>query len=395
MLIYNADIFTAEGENIKDGYIMIEGDKISAVGKMSELTLSPAEGDINARGLTAYPGFVDCHCHIGAWEDGLGFEGDDGNEENDPSSPNLRALDMINPTDRCFDEAAYAGVTAVITGMGSANPLGGTFLAMKTYGSPRIDDRVIKQPLSVKFALGENPKSVYKDKDCAPTTRMATAAIIREQLSKAKRYAEDTDKWLGSIGTDDELDRPDYDAKCEALLPLIRKEIPAHIHAHRADDIFTAIRLCREFDIDGVLIHATEGHLIADELAKDGYPAVVGPIICDRSKPELKNQTIQNAAILSRAGVPICICTDHPVVPEQYLPLSAAIAVRGGLDKTEAIKAITIYPARIARIDDRVGSIKAGKDADILLFDGDPLDVRVTPHTVIIDGKKVKGESNA
>ncbi|MCH5324058.1 MAG: amidohydrolase [Eubacterium sp.] len=385
MLIYNVKIFTAADKDYERGYIKIQDGKIAEVGEMTADVI-PAEGDINAEGLTAYPGFIDCHTHIGAWEDGLGFEGDDGNEMTDPATPNLRAIDMINPLDRCFDEAAAAGVTSVVSGMGSANALGGTFLAMKTAGGKRIDSRIIKQPIAVKFALGENPKSVYKDKDCAPITRMATAAIIREQLHKATRYAEDMDAYFESIGSEDELDRPDYDAKCEALLPLLKKEIPAHIHAHRADDIFTAIRLCKEFGLDYVIIHATEGHLIAQELAEEGCPVVVGPILSDRSKPELKNHTIENAAVLHKAGVPLSICTDHPVVPQQYLPLSAALAVRGGLDKTEALRAITINPAKTAGIADRVGSIEVGKDADIVLFDGDPLDVQVTPKIVIIDG---------
>ncbi len=389
MLIYNVKIFTAAGENIPRGYIRIQDNKIAEVMPMPE-SLDTSDGDINGEGLTAYPGFIDIHSHIGVWEDGLGFEGDDGNESTDPATPNLRAIDMVNPMDRCFCEAVSAGVTSVVCGMGSANPVGGSFMAIKTYGGRRLDDRVIKEPAAIKFALGENPKTVYKDRDNAPMTRMATAAIIREQLYKAKRYAEDMDAYFESIGGEDELDRPDYDAKCEALLPLLRKEIPAHIHAHRADDIFTAIRICKEFGLDYVVIHGTEGHLISSELAKEGCPVAVGPILCDRSKPELKNHTIENAAALSKAGVKIAICTDHPVVPQQYLPLSAALAVRGGLEHDEAIRAMTCYPAEIAGISDRVGSIEAGKDADILLFKGDPLDVQTLPVKIIAGGKLIK-----
>ncbi len=389
MLIYNVKIFSAADSDFEKGYIKIEDGRIAETGDMAQCPQT-ADGDMDAEGLTAYPGFVDIHSHIGVWEDGLGFEGDDGNEMTDPATPNLRAIDMVNPMDRCFTEAAQAGVTCVLCGMGSANPVGGAFLAMKTAGSKRIDDLIIKEPAAIKFALGENPKTVYKDKDDAPMTRMATAAIIREQLYKAKRYAEDMDAYFESIGSDDELDRPDYDAKCEALLPLLKKEIPAHIHAHRADDIFTAMRICAEFDLDRVIIHGTEGHLIAKEIAKENCPVAVGPIISDRSKPELRNHTITNAAALHAAGVEIAICTDHPVVPQQYLPLSAALAVRGGLEHDEALRAITINPAEIAHISDRVGSIEAGKDADILLYKGDPLDVQSVPTAVMINGKFLK-----
>ena len=387
MYIYNANVITMAEKNYENGFILIENDKIKAVGDMSQLKdFSPSDSDIDAKGRTAYPGFVDAHTHIGAWEDGLAFEGDDGNEDTDPSTPNLRAIDMINPLDHCFEEAAQAGVTSGVCGMGSANPIGGTFLAMKTAGSKRIDKRIIKNPVAVKFALGENPKNVYKDKDTAPVTRMATAAIIREQLFKARRYLDDMIDYESSVGTDDEGDRPEYDAKCEALMPLLKHEIPAHFHAHRADDIFTAIRLAKEFDIDYVIIHATEGHLIADELLEDNARTIVGPIISERCKPELRNHTIETAGVLNKAGVPMCICTDHPVVPEQYLPLSAGLAVRGGLDRNEALKAITIYPAVITGIADRVGSIEAGKDADIVIFSGDPLSVCDTPDMVIVNG---------
>lgn len=388
MYIYNASVITMTDKDYNNGFILIENGKIKAVGDMSELIgFTPSAEDINAKGKTAYPGFIDAHTHIGAWEDGLAFEGDDGNEDTDPSTPHLRAIDMINPCDRCFEEAAKAGVTSVVCGMGSANPIGGAFIAMKTAGSKRIDKRIIKAPVAIKFALGENPKNVYKDKDTAPVTRMATAAIIREQLYKAKRYLEDMEEYENSIGTDEESDRPEYDAKCEALLPLLRHEIPAHFHAHRADDIFTAIRLAKEFDIDYVIIHATEGHLIADELKEDGARTVVGPIISERCKPELRNHTITTAAELNKAGVPVCLCTDHPVVPEQYLPLCAGLAVRGGLDRKEALKAITVYPAEIAGIADRVGTIEPGKDADIVIYSGDPLSVADVPDIVIADGR--------
>ncbi len=387
MLIYNADILTMADKNYKNGFIAIENGKITKVGDMSELDAQITDSDINADGRLCLPGFIDAHTHIGVWEDGLAFEGDDGNEDTDPATPHLRAIDMINPCDRCFDEAARAGVTSVICGMGSANPIGGGFLAMKTAGSKRIDKLIIKSPAAIKFALGENPKGVYKDKDSAPVTRMATAAIIREQLYKAKRYLDDMTEYESSLGTDEESELPEYDAKCEALLPLLKRELPAHFHCHRADDIFTAIRIADEFNLYYVLIHATEGHLIADELKEENARAIIGPVLCDRSKPELRNHTINAAAQLYKAGVRFCICTDHPVVPEQYLPLSAALAVKGGLPYYEALRAITIYPAQIGGISDRTGSIEAGKDADILIFSCDPLAATSQPDTVIIDGK--------
>ncbi len=390
MIIYNANILTMARENYSKGYVEFSDGKITAIGSMKDFFGTITDGDIDAAGKSVCPGFIDCHSHIGAWEDGLGFEGDDGNEETDPSTPQLRAIDMINPLDRCFEEAANAGVTSVVCGMGSANPIGGAFLAMKTSGSKRIDKRIIKEPVSIKFALGENPKSVYKDKDSAPVTRMATAAIIREQLYKAKRYLEDLTEYDRLKGTDDEIDKPDYDAKCEALIPLMKKEIPAHFHCHRADDIFTAIRLAKEFDIDYVLIHCTEGHLIADELADENARAVVGPVLCDRSKPELKNHTIGTAGVLSKSGILTAICTDHPVIPQQYLALTAGLAVKGGMDEEEALRAITINPAVIAGIDNRVGSLEVGKDADILIFADSPFETMTDPDTVIIDGRIVK-----
>lgn len=388
MIIYNARIVPVTGEDIEKGYIETENGKIKAFGTMSEMPRKPAEGDIDAEGLTAYPTFIDAHCHIGVFANGYGFEGDDGNEETDPSTPHLRAIDAVNPMDYCFTEAAKGGIGTVITGMGSANPIGGTFIAMKTYGSKRIDKRVIKNPCSMKMALGENPKTVYNEKEDTPTTRMATASIIREQLYKAKRYMEETEEYERTKGTDDETSRPDYDIKCESLIPLLKKEIKAHFHCHRADDIFTAVRLAEEFDLDYVLIHATEGGLIADELDK-GTQCVVGPVFGDRCKPELMNADIRNAKLLKDNGMEVAICTDHPENPIQYLPVMAGLAMRGGLTEREALEAVTINPAKFCGIDDRVGSIGIGKDADIALFRGSFYDITKAPEIVILNGEKI------
>ena len=269
MIIYNARIFTASDDLgiIECGFIETADGIITAVGNMDDFSGSLDTGDvIDASGLTVYPAFVDAHCHIGICENGLGFEGDDVNEATDPSTPHLRAIDSVNASDRCFIEAAQAGVGTVVTGVGSANPIGGSLLAMKTYGSTRVDKLIIRDPVAIKFALGENPKRVYNDRDETPITRMATVAVIREQLMKARRYMEDLAEYERTKGTDDESSRPDLDMKCEALIPLLRREIKAHFHCHRQDDIYTAIRIAKEFSLDYVLIHATDGWLIADEL---------------------------------------------------------------------------------------------------------------------------------
>lgn len=383
MLLYNADIFTACSGKIKNGYVLIKDGRIIDVGPMAFCPKDSESYDLS--GLTVYPGFIDAHCHIGMWEDGLSFEGDDGNEDTDPATPHLRAVDAVNPGDRCFKEAVEAGVTAVVTGPGSANPVAGQMVAMKTFGD-RIDDMIIREPVAMKFALGENPKNTYHSKDETPTTRMATAAIIREQLKKAQRYQRD----ILAAEEDEDTDEPDVDVKSEALSLAVDGSIQSHFHAHRSDDIFTAIRLAKEYELDLVLVHCTEGYLNAEKLAKEKARAIVGPLICTRTKPELSNERDENPAILHKAGVEVAICTDHPEVPIQYLALSAGIAVRAGMDHDEAIKAITSVPAKILGLSDRIGSVAPGLDADLAVFEGDPLSVYETPKWVIIGGKIVK-----
>ena len=377
MIIYNAYIKTMAGKDIKSGYVEFKNGKITAVKAGSPP--KTAKTDVDAKGLTLCPGFIDAHSHLGVFENGLGFEGTDANEITDPSTPHLRAIDMINPRDLSFKEAAKAGVTSVISGVGSANPMGGELLALKTAGSGRIDKLVIKTPAALKMALGENPKACYNERDESPTTRMATAAVIREQLFKARRYMEDLKK----------EEPPDYDIKNEALLPLLRREINAHIHAHRADDIFTAIRLAKEFKFGYVIIHATEGGLIAEDLKEENASCIVGPIICERAKPELSNLQIDTAAKLHAAGVNIAICTDHPVTPIQYLPLTAGLAVKGGLPEDIALAAITVNAAKICGIADRVGSIEVGKDADFVLLESKFYDYMKDPSMVFINGEKI------
>lgn len=378
MIITNAYIHTMVSDDIKRGFIKIDSGKITSVGDMDNLNVHD-DKFIDLGGKHIYPGFIDAHTHVGMFENGLTFEGDDGNEASDPSTPHLRAIDAVNPMDKCFNEALLAGVTCVITGPGSSNPIGGQFIAMKTYGA-RIDDMVLKDPVCIKFALGENPKTVYNDKNTTPCTRMATAAIIREQLMKTKKYI---------IDKSDDDSSCDYDAKCEALVPLLKREIPAHFHAHRADDIFTAIRIANEFNIKYVIIHATEGHLIASYLKNEDCPVLSGPFLCDRSKPELSNLTPKSPGIMSKAGVKTAIITDHPVIPIQYLPLCAGLAIKEGMDKNEALKAITITAAKICGIDDRVGSIEPNKDADLVVFNDDPLTLMANPDMILCMGNVV------
>ncbi len=382
MLILHANIKTMDGREFPDGYVTFENGVITAVGDAAD---APAATDIlDAKGQLLLPGFIDPHCHIGMWEDSLGFEGDDGNEETDPLTPQLRAIDAVNPFDRCFSEAVSFGITTVVTGPGSANPIGGQWIAMKTVGK-QIDRMVVKSPVGMKFALGENPKSAYHAKSQTPATRMATAALIREQLEKARRYMEDNAR----AEEDPDFDRPEYDAKCEALIPVLNRQVKAYFHAHRADDICTAIRLAKEFHLDYLLIHATEGHLISEVLQQEKAALIIGPIICDRSKPELRNQTPALAGTLAKHQIPFALCTDHPVIPIQYLATGATVAVAEGLTYETALNAITINAAKLCGIDQRVGSITVGKDADLLLFDSDPLAGYQKPTAVFVNGKQI------
>lgn len=367
--------------NYDRGDILIEGNKIKEI---AEDIPAPAGAEIiDARGMWIMPGIVDAHCHIGMWEDGIGFEGADGNEETDPVTPHLRAIDGINPGDNSFREAREHGITTVVTGPGSANVVGGQFAALKTYGR-RVDDMIVKAPLAVKVALGENPKRVYGEQRKSPSTRMATAAILRETLIEARDY-----KRKMELGKQDPEKMPDRDLKMEIMVKILDRELPLKVHAHRADDILTAIRIAREFDVDITIDHCTEGHKITDFLLEENARVIVGPLLTDRSKVELKNLTFKSPAVLSRAGLKVAIMTDHPVIPIQYLPVCASIAVREGMDEMEALKAITIYPAWVSGLDDRVGSLEEGKDADIAIFDGHPLDIRSRTRMVFIDGRLV------
>lgn len=390
ILIENAKIYTMNNNNdtYDSGCILVDDGKIVEVvasRQLLENVLIDNTKIIDAKGGVVFPGFVDPHCHIGLYEDSIGFEGEDTNEMTDPITPQLRAIDGINFFDRNFEEAYQAGVTTVVTGPGSANVLGGQFVAMKTYGK-RIEDMIIKDPVAVKIAFGENPKTVYNERKQAPTTRMATAAILRETLSEAKIYNDAFKKYEVSK---DEKDRPEYDAKLDALRKVLDKEIPFKAHAHRADDILTAIRIAKEFDVNVTIEHCTDGARIKDILKMEQVPVVVGPSVGDRSKPELENQSPKTGGILAKEGIEVAIMTDHPVFPINYLPIQAAIIAKEGMDEMMALRAITINAAKVCGIDNRVGSIERSKDADIIILDGHPFEIKTNVVMTMIDGEIV------
>lgn len=382
MKIYNVKIFTMNKTRsiIEKGWVEITEGKITAV---CEGTPSSFEDvDIDGGGAALYPGFIDAHTHVGLTTNGVGIESEDFNEESEPCSAQLRVIDAINPFDESFEKARNAGITSVLISPGSMNPVAGDIVAVSTDGR-RIDNMLLRR-VGIKFALGENPKMTYMNRDETPCTRMAIAAMIREALLKAQRYMADKE------AAESESDLPELDPKSEALIPLLRGELKAHFHCHRADDIFTALRISREFGLDYVLIHCTDGHLIAGELALENAAAVVGPIICDPCKPELANITPKNAGLLAQHGVKTAICTDHSETPIEYLPLTVGIAVKNGMTFMQALEAVTINAAEIGGIDDLAGSIEAGKRADMVMFEGSPFEVMSEPKLVMINGTLIK-----
>ena len=380
MLIKNGTIYDAVNRDPYSADIRVTNGKISEIG--SSLAQSENEPVIDAKGLRVYPGFIDAHCHLGLDGWGIGFEGADYNEAGDVCTPHLRAEDSFNPLDPTVHNAAKGGVTSVGTGQGSANAIGGTWIAVKTVGNC-VDDMIIKTPIAMKCALGENPKRVYRDK--GNQARMSTASVIRGMLFKAKEYLAKKE-----AAGDDIFKKPAFDFKCEAMIPVLKKEIPLKIHAHQANDILTAIRLAKEFDVDLTIEHVTEGHLIADKLENCPYPLAVGPTLTHASKFELQNKSWVTPGILANKGCMVSIVTDSPVIPQEYLPLCAGLAVKAGMDPFDALKAITINPARQLGISDRVGSLEPGKDADIVLADGDPMVSSSVIKRVLINGDPVE-----
>jgi len=376
--IKNGTLHTAVSKETFIADILIDDGKIVKIGK--GLSADGAEV-IDATGLHVYPGFVEAHCHIGLDGYGIGYEGHDYNEMNDPVTPQVQAIDGINPFDPCMKMAAKAGVTCFATGPGSSNALGGTFAAIKPVGT-RVDNMIVKFPIAMKCAFGENPKRCYQKQGIS--SRMTNAAKIREALNKAKLY-----KAKIEAAGDDVSKLPAYDQKSEALIPVLNHEIPLKAHAHQANDIFTAIRIAKEFGVGLTLEHVTEGHMIVDELAKENLPLAVGPTFGHASKFELQNKTWETPGVLAKAGCHVSIITDAPVTPLHYLPLCAGLAIKAGMDEYDALRAVTINPAEHIGIADRVGSLEEGKDADVVIVDGCPFDVTGEIKHVLINGKEI------
>ncbi|MGI6485537.1 MAG: amidohydrolase [Thermoanaerobacterales bacterium] len=378
--IVGGRIYTMAGNIFDKGIILIDEGIIKYVGY--DLQVPEGASIIDASGKWVFPGFIDAHTHLGLFEEAIGEIGEDGNEWTDPITPHLRALDAINPADRAFEDAIRGGITCVFTGPGSANIIGGQSVAVKTLGKV-IDDMIVKSPAGLKVAFGENPKKVYGDQKKMPSTRMGNAALLREALIQAENYKNKR------ASAEAKGDYADKDIRMEVLCDVLEGKIPLRAHAHRADDIMTAIRIAREFNVRIVIEHCTEGHLIANDLVKAEVPAVVGPSLTSRSKWELKDLSFKTPGILADKGVKVAIMTDHPVIPVQYLPICAALAVREGMNEQDALAAITINAADIVGISERVGSLEVGKDADLVIWDGYPLDLRSKPCLVMINGKKV------
>ena len=372
------------GPDIEQGTVLISDGRIAAVG--GSVQIPDGAEVIDAAGAWILPGFIDAHAHVGVSEEAEGWAGQDTNEMTEPVTAQVRAIDAINPADMGFRDAISGGVLAVNVNPGSGNPIGGQTVALKCWGRT-VDQMVLRQPSGMKSALGENPKRVYGDQKKTPSTRLGTAAVIRGALVAAANYLERID----AEARKPEADRKpvERDLKLEALGLVLRKQIPWRQHCHRADDIATAIRIADEFGYDLVIDHGTEAHLLADLIAARGTPVIIGPLFTSRSKVELRNRSLANPGRLAKAGVTIAITTDHPVVPINFLVHQASLAVKDGLDRETALRALTINPARIAGIDERLGSIEPGKDADLVVWSGDPLDVLSRAVRVLVDGTEI------
>lgn len=389
LLIKNGKIITMSGKTYDNGSILIKDKKILEISENINLNNKDCKV-IDAKNCWVMPGIIEAHCHIGIKEERKGFEGDDCNEMNEPITPYLRALDGINVMDSAFHTALTSGITGVMVGPGSSNVVGGQFAFIKTHGRV-IDNMTVLEPAAMKVAFGENIKTNYNQKNMVPSTRMSVAALLREELFNAKQYSQNKQNAIKNGDNFEEVFRK------ECWLPVMNKEIPIKAHVHRADDILTAIRIAKEFDLRLTLDHCTEGHLIANEIKESGFPAIVGPSLAVRNKIETQNLDFKTAGILHKAGVKVAITTDHPVTRIQDLPICAGFAAKEGLGIEEGLKAITINAAEICNVSDRVGSIEVGKDADIAIFDGNPMEVFTKTMYTIIDGEIVyeaKSEEN-
>jgi imidazolonepropionase-like amidohydrolase len=376
MYIVHGNIKTMAECDFTDGYIEIRDGKIAALGDMKNCPQT--EGQVlDVQGGLVMPGIIEAHCHMGITEEKKGMEGDDCNENVNPITPYLRAIDAINPMDAAFNDALQAGITSAMIGPGSANVVGGQFAFVKTHGRC-IDDMIVKAPAAMKVAFGENPKVNYSGQGVSPSTRMATAALLREELTKAQVYREKREK-----------NREEKDFRYECWLPVLRGEIPLKAHVHRADDILTAVRIAKEFHLRMTLDHCSEGHLIVEELKEAGYPAIVGPDMASRNKIEVQNMAFKTVGLLAENGILTAVTTDHPVSMIQFLPICAGLAVKAGMSPEEGLRSITINAAKICGVDDRVGSLAPGKDADIAVFTENPMEVFARTLYTLIDGEIV------
>lgn len=390
VLIQNGLLYTMEDEKPFYGDIVIKDGKIEKIG--SGITVSDNMQVIDAKGCNVFPGFIDAHSHLGIAEEKISVMGDSCNEGTNPITPAMRAIDGINPMDSAFHNALAVGITGAMVGPGSANAIGGQFAFIKTYGRC-MDDMVVLAPAAIKIAFGENPITNYGMNGNMPATRMGIAALIREELYRAKQYFEE-EKRQREKTADNGTETWQKDFTMECYRELFEGNIPLKAHAHRVDDIFTAIRIAKEFGLELTLDHCTEGHLIAKEIAREGFPAIVGPSLSSRSKYEVRELDFKTPGVLKKAGTTVAITCDHPVIRIQYLPLCAGIAAKEGLGEWNALRAITIDAAKICRVDDRIGSLKEGKDADIVIYDGSPLEVKGTALFTIVDGKIVWEKDN-
>ncbi len=381
LAIIGAEVHTGTGKFLSQGTVLVEGNKILAVGPANEVAVPPGWEVLDAKGKVVTPGLIDAHTHAGIWEEGVGEEGDDVNETTDPVTPHLRVIDGVNPGDRAFGDALAAGITTVFCTQGSANVLGGEGATLRTWGKT-VEEMVRKAPAGLKAAMGENPKRVYGQEKKRPATRPGLAAILRESLVAGQNYLAKREK-----------DAVERDLKLESIGRVLQGEIPLRLHAHRADDIMTGLRIAEEFSLHLCLEHCTEGHLVAEELAARKIPAVVGPGLTARFKVELRGKTLATAGILQRAGVKVAITTDHPVLPLEFLRLLAALSAAQGLDEEAALVAITLNAAEICGVGDRVGSLEPGKEADLVVWDQHPFLVAAKPTLVLVAGKRVFGEA--
>lgn len=376
LAIKNACVLTMAQRDYERANILIDNGIIQDLG---DDLIIPNDCDIiDAAGLIVTPGLIDAHSHIGLTEDKIGLAGDDCNETTTSITPTLRAIDAINPKDAAFHNALASGITSAMIGPGSSNVIGGQFAFIKLYGE-NIDKMTLLAPAAMKVAFGENPKTNYGKNGNMPSTRMSIAAMLRKELFAAAQYKAQRDSSADFI----------QNFEMEAYMPVFDGMIPLKAHVHRADDILSAIRIANEFSLFLTLDHCTEGHLIADEIASSGFPAIIGPSLASRNKPEVAALDFKTPGILSKAGVIVALTCDHPVSRIQYLPLCAGLAVREGMPEYEALKAITINAAMICRVSNRIGSIEIGKDADLAIFDGNPMDISTHTIYTLVDGKIV------